>query len=93
MVPCSTDLHPKLSVYSGGCLDNNPQFLAEDFVELSQGLTCLPGSKILNLVELIPALTDLHPTAQTIVGHGGTNYIMLRQSVQLREDIETHGDY
>lgn len=65
-----------LSVYSGGCVDGEPEVvLVGDsvitFVETPNGITqCLDGVKILDIVELAPVLIDHHPTALPIMTQG-----------------------
>ncbi len=60
------------------------------FVEVPNGTTyCLPGAKILDIVELIPALIDRLPTALNIIVHIGTIDTRLQQSIKLQQEFET----
>lgn len=77
-----------LAIYSGGCADREREFLLVGdsimrFVEIPNGITyCWPGAKILDMVKLIPVLTDIHTTTHTIIIHVGTNNIRLKQSIK-----------
>ena len=57
-----------LSIYSGGHVDGEHEVLLVgdsimQFVEVPNGITyCLQGAKILDIIELVPALIDCHLT-------------------------------
>eukprot|EP00064_Thunnus_orientalis_P008117 superscaffoldBa00000948_g8140 len=84
-----------LSIYSGGHVDGEHEVLLVgdsiiQFVEVPNGITyCLQGAKILDIIELVPALIDRHLTALIIIVHLGTNETGLRQSVKLPQGFET----
>lgn len=75
-------LSSKLVIYNGGCRDRQPEILIIGdsiirSVELPGAITyCLPGSKVAYIIELSPVLTDLHPSAHTLIVHVGTNDVM-----------------
>lgn len=45
---------------------------------------------ILDIVELIPVVTALHPTALNLIVHVGRNTTRFSQSTRFQQDFETH---
>lgn len=88
-------LSPKLSTYSDGMVSSCPEtVVAGDsivrYMTLPGAITyCLPGGKVGDLIELISALIDLHPTVKSVITHVGTNDVMARKSSQLHADLES----
>lgn len=85
----------KPAIYNGGCVDRHPEIIIIGdsiirYVELPGAITyCLPGSKVVDIIELTPVLTDLHPSAHTIIVHIGTNDVMDKHSVKLHNQLES----
>lgn len=74
---------------------DNPEILIVDdsivrHLTLPGAVTyCLSGGKVVDLIDLIPALTDLHPTVNMILTYVGTHDVMDRNSSQLCADLES----
>ena len=84
----------KLAVYSNSAVSSNPEILIGDsifrYLTLPGAITyCLSGGKVVDLIELIPTLIDLHPTVNIILAHVGTNDVMKRNSRKLQADLES----
>lgn len=66
-------LPPKLAFYNSGVVSSNPEILiVGDSVirclTLPGAIThCTSGGKVVNLIELIQTLTDLHPTVNIVL--------------------------
>lgn len=86
---------PKISVYDSGCVNRAPEILiiGDSIIRnviLPGSVTfCLSGGKTADLIELTPALIDLHLSAHTVLLHTGTNDVMSRQSLKLHHDLES----
>lgn len=58
-------------------------------VLIPRGITYpFSGAKILDLLEHAPAIIERHPSAHTVIVHGGVNDLRCRQSSKLRADYE-----
>lgn len=85
----------KLAVYNSGMVSSNPEILivcnsVVRHVNLPGAITyCLSGGKVVNLIELIPTLIDLHPTVNIVLTHVGPNDVMARNSSKLHADLES----
>ena len=88
-------LSPKISVYDSGCVNHAPEILiiGDSIIRnvvLPGSITfCISGGKTADLIELAPALIDLHPSAHIVILHTGTNDVMSRQSLKLHHDLES----
>ena len=88
-------LSSKLSFFKGVCKDGEPEILIIGdsiirYVEIPGAHTyCLSGGKIIDMLELAPALIDLYPSAHTLIFHVCTNDVMSRQSAKLRFQLES----
>lgn len=58
-------------------------------LSLSHYTYCLSYSKVADIIKLSPVLTDLHPSAHTLMVHVGTNDVMDKQSTKLRIQLES----
>ncbi len=83
-------LPPKLAVYSA--VSSNPEILiVGDSIVRYLTLPCAitSGGKVVDLIEIIPTLIDLHPTVNIVLAHIGTNDIMAINSSKLHADLES----
>ena len=89
LASAACQLPPKLAVYNSGVVSSNPESLITDdsdirYLSLPGAITyCLSSGKVVDLIELIPTLTDLHPTVNIVLTHEGTNAVMARNSSKL----------
>lgn len=85
----------KLAVYNSGMVSSNLEILIVGdsivrHVTLPGAITyCLSGGKVVDLIELITTLIDLHPTVNIVLTHVGTNDVMARNSSKLHADLES----
>lgn len=85
----------KLAVNSNSAISSNPEILIVGdsivrYLTLPGAITyCLSGGKVVDLIELIPTLIDLHPTVNIVLAHVGTNDVMARNSSKLHADLES----
>ena len=78
----------KLATYNNCMVSSNPEILivGDSIVRhltLPGAITyCLSGGKVIDLIELITTLIDLHPTVNFALTHVGVNDVMARNSFE-----------
>lgn len=82
-------------MYNGGCKDRQPEILIIGdsiirYVEIPGAITyCLSGAKVTVIMKLTSVLIDCHPCAHTLIVHLSTNDVVDKQSVMLRDQLES----